>query len=79
MDSIIHSAASAAMMAVALTGRTATAFVIGLGWLLRELAQRNSGDIVAAIRSMPEWPLSKHVEWIAPTVAAVFVGYLFNA
>lgn len=76
---ILHAVAAAAMMAVSLIHPIACGIMIGLGWLLRELAQRNSGDLVSAIRSMPEWPLSKHVEWIAPTGAAVFIGYLFNA
>lgn len=76
---ILHAIAAAAMMAMALTGRYGAAAVIGLGWLLRELAQKDSGNLIAALKSMPKWPWHKHAEWVVPTVAAVFVGYIFNA
>lgn len=42
-------------------------------WLLRECAQRDSGHLLLALRSMPQWPLQKHLEWIVPGFATIAV------
>jgi hypothetical protein len=74
IDPILHAMAALIMTWAALQNPYLLALAIGFGWLLRELAQR--GDLIESIKSMPSWPVHKHVEWIAPLVAAFLVVFV---
>jgi hypothetical protein len=70
-DIALHVAAALAMLAWPLMlGPWGLVPLVAEAWLLREAAQANSGNLIAAISSMPQWSLQKQMEWLAPTLAA---------
>jgi hypothetical protein len=69
-DILLHAAAAFAITLLALTGPWGVATAMTLMWLLRELAQRDKSNLITALASMPQWSLTKHVEWLITAVAS---------
>lgn len=79
MQAIYHGIAAIVMSVVAMLHPAACGVVIGLMWLMRELAQRNSSDMIAAIKSMPTWSVNKHLEWLVPSFVSVLTGAMWRS
>lgn len=77
-DILLHLAVIMVQWLLVMLHPVSAAIALGLGWWLRECAQANRSDLMAAIRSMPTWHLGKHLEWAAPTGGAVIAAALFS-
>jgi len=79
-DVALHTAGGGALGAIAygLGGSAASiVFCLTTAGLLRELAQANKSNIIAAVRDMPTWGWWGHLEWLAWGVGAALVGLLW--
>lgn len=74
IDPLLHAIAAAVTTYIALSHPLACAAVTGFYWLLRELAQANSGNVITAFRGLPSWSAHKHLEWIVPLLSALVVA-----
>lgn len=77
-DILLHVAVILVQCLLVMVHPVSAAAALGLGWWLRECAQANRSDLMAAIRSMPGWHLAKHLEWAAPTLAALVSALAFS-
>lgn len=69
----MHILGGGAMAWIAASGPYGLVAVIAWAWLMREAAQRDPHDIIRPLLEMPSWSLQKHLEWVAPGLAAVLV------
>ena len=78
-DILLHAAAGAGLALLAAQGPAGIVMAVTLMWLLRELAQRDKGNLMAAARTMPAWSAGKHAEWLAPGLAGAAALWLLRA
>ena len=76
VDVILHILLALAMFSVmVLTPVTVAAtLIVWITFLLRELAQKDPHNVIAAAKSIPTWSVQKHMEWFAPGAAVYCVG-----